>query len=66
MKLQDWLDREGITDMEFARRIGVSKGTISRIRRGLNTPSLDTLAKICDFTKNEVSINDFLGDGRSR
>ena len=66
MKLDQWLEANAMTEADFAERIGVSQPTISRIRRGVCKPSLDTIAKIEDYTKNKVTVDDFLGEPGSR
>ena len=39
MRLEAWLDLKGVTKAEFARRIGVSAPTITRVINGVqNTP----------------------------
>jgi DNA-binding XRE family transcriptional regulator len=75
MTLDDWLqtaivrdkvtgkDRH-ITQAELADKIGVSEGTISRIRRGINTPGLDIAIKIQDITNNQVGLADLIKRGR--
>ena len=40
-KLQAWLDREGCTDSELARRIGVHQTAISRAKRGLRVLGME-------------------------
>jgi transcriptional regulator with XRE-family HTH domain len=64
MTLSEWLERHRMTQAEFADKIGVSEGTISRIRRGINTPGLDIAIKIQDVTNNQVGLADLIRRGR--
>ena len=62
MKLSDYLDATKLSDAEFAVRIGVSRSTVSRLRRGETTnqlPSKTTIAAIARETKGAVTANDF-------
>jgi len=59
MKLKDFLEKEGISNAEFAKRIGVSKMTISRYVRGEAIPKPDIMRRIVKDTKNKVTANDF-------
>ncbi len=62
MQLGDYLESEGITAAEFAKRIDRSEATVSRIVRGVNRPDWGTMQKIHLATKGKVTPNDFLGD----
>lgn len=52
--------REPISDEAFAMEIGVSRATVSRLRRGKMAPSFDLAARIYEATGRKVSPNDFL------
>lgn len=45
-----YLDKQGLTQTEFARRIGVSQSVVSDIINGEHSPSLDTLVRISKET----------------
>lgn len=60
MKLADWLKRNNMNQAELARRLGIAESTLSRIRRGKNTPGLDIAMKIEEYTRSEVSLQDLL------
>ena len=59
MQLSDYVARENLRDGEFARRIGRSRVTVNRIRRGLVRPSWDTIKAIRAATKGAVTADDF-------
>ncbi|MFC0217492.1 3,4-dihydroxy-2-butanone-4-phosphate synthase [Pseudochelatococcus lubricantis] len=62
MKLADWLDRNGITRVAFARRIGVTPGAVTQL---CNNPagwlSRETAELVLRETRGAVTPNDFLG-----
>jgi DNA-binding XRE family transcriptional regulator len=60
MRLVDWMRREGIDDDALAHAVKSHRGTISRIRRGVNNPSWALAARIKAFTKGRVRADDFL------
>lgn len=67
MKLATYLDREGISPTEFARRCGKPPSTISRLLAGSRDPGLGLLRDIMTITNGEVTPNDFLeADGLVR
>lgn len=50
--LQQWMTRKSLTDADLAARIeGISRSQISRIRRGVSTPSRKTAEKLSEVTK---------------
>lgn len=59
MRLSDYLKREGISGSEFARRTGLSEGTISLLCRDATWPSEKTMTAIHRETGGEVTPNDF-------
>ena len=60
MTLAQYLKREGLTDAQFAERVGVERSTITRLRGG-QRPSANTLIAIMEETGGEVTANDFFG-----
>src|SRR5437867_3336586 len=62
MKLDIWLTRAGITRLAFAKRLGVSPGTITSLCNG-EAPwmSRDTAERIAGLTGGAVTPNDFIG-----
>ena len=60
--LPSYLQRHGITQDEFARRAGLSQGTVSKLCAGTVGISLANAAKIERITDGEVSISVWLPD----
>lgn len=49
-KIESYIKREKISNNEFAREVGVSKGTVSRILNGKGI-SLETAKRIAKYIK---------------
>lgn len=64
MKLRDWLRKEGITDDEFASRLGgeYSATAVSKWKYLERTPRLPVLIRIAELTGGAVRPEDFLRD----
>jgi DNA-binding XRE family transcriptional regulator len=60
MKLSDWLELRQISDTDFASLVEADRGTISRIRRGVNRPSWELAARIKAATEGAVAPDEFL------
>jgi transcriptional regulator with XRE-family HTH domain len=60
MQLSDWMAREGIDDEQFGTMVQADRGTISRIRRGVNRPSWELAARIKAATGGDVPADEFL------
>lgn len=60
MDLQKWMDKEGASDQKIADLIGLTRGYVSRIRRGLVHPSLGTALALQEITRNEIELAMFL------
>ncbi len=60
MKLSDYMKREGLTGIDFARRTGLSKGMVSLLMRGHVWLSRNTAKKISAATGGEVTADDFV------
>ncbi|HEY7747619.1 MAG TPA: 3,4-dihydroxy-2-butanone-4-phosphate synthase [Aestuariivirgaceae bacterium] len=59
MKLGEWLERSGFTQVELARALGVTQGRISQVLAGAK-PSFDLASRIQSITKNKVRPEDFI------
>lgn len=62
MKLAQYLARERVSGVEFARRIGMSEGMVSLLCRDGTWLSKETAQKILRETGGEVTPTDFLTD----
>ncbi len=60
MHLSDYMKRKRLGDQEVADAIGVSRPTISRIRRGIVTPSFGTMTALFNFSDRAVKPQDFM------
>jgi transcriptional regulator with XRE-family HTH domain len=65
MKLSDYLKKEGLSDAEFARQLGVGRSSIGRYAAGKRKPRWEVLARIAKVTRGKVTALDFMDD-RSR
>ena len=61
MKLSDYLSRHGITDTEFAERIGCDRTTVLRWRNEKVLPEREQMRRIGEATGGAVTANDFYG-----
>lgn len=61
MKLSDYLAQKGLTEAEFADRIGSSREAVRRYCKGTRIPDREKMAKIALATACEVTANDFFG-----
>jgi transcriptional regulator with XRE-family HTH domain len=60
MKLAKYLELKGITQQEFADKLGCAQGYISKLVRGRAWPSREAIEAIADVTKKKVMANDFM------
>ena len=60
MQLWDYLQRHGLTQVEFAKRIGVGKNTVYRYTTGERFPNKRVMRRITDETKGKVTASDFM------
>lgn len=60
MQLSEWLRREGVTRVDFAKRIGVSPSHVTGLCDGVSWPGRDVAAEILKATNGEVTPGDFL------
>jgi transcriptional regulator with XRE-family HTH domain len=52
-------------DGNMAKRLGVSRATVSRLRRSKQSPRWDLISKIRDETRGQVTADDFMPDRRN-
>jgi hypothetical protein len=60
MKLSDWMSERQLTDEAMAAMSEADRGTISRVRRGVNKPSWQLATRIAAATSGAVTPNDFI------
>lgn len=59
MRLAEYLAQEGMTQADFARKIGQEQATIARYCTGKRTPQPEVMRKIVQATRGQVQPNDF-------
>ena len=63
MTLHDFMKARGLSDAELAARLGVSRQTVYRCRRGLRMPDRETMLAIHRETDGAVTVESFYGLG---
>ena len=66
MKIHEYLSATGLSQDEFARKVGVSQATISRYASGLRTPRLPHALAILTVTGGRVTPEDFLESNHTK
>lgn len=59
MRLSDYLEKNRLTQTEFAKLIDADQGQIARYISGDRLPRRDVMQKIIDATAGAVTPNDF-------
>jgi DNA-binding XRE family transcriptional regulator len=59
MKLKDYISEKAITQVDFGKRVGVSKTHINKLIKKERTPSLRLMKRIISVTGGKVSPEDF-------
>ena len=59
MHLSTFMQSKNLTDDQVAEAIGVSRVTVSRIRRRKVRPDWPTIQRLRFFTKGDVTADDF-------
>lgn len=59
MKLAQWLKEQGVTQTEFAERIGVTSGYVSQLCADMVWPGRKVATEIARATRDAVTANDF-------
>lgn len=62
MKLSEYLSKNRIKNQDFAALIDCRPCDVTKYKKGLNKPTLMTLAKISKFTNGEVGLYDFFSE----
>ncbi len=63
LKLAEWMDRAGLDDAALAAQLGVSRSSVSRLRRGRSLLSRKVAAGVFRLSGGLVTPNDFYGLG---
>jgi hypothetical protein len=58
MKLEVWLEKHAMPIEIFAERIGVHRSSVYRFIKGEAYPRRETMRRIEEVTKNQVSMKD--------
>lgn len=58
MELAQWMSEQGLTDDAFARRIGVERSTMTRLRQKKRRPGDGVCLRIMNETKGAVTLDD--------
>lgn len=66
MRLADYLAQKGLTQAVFARKIGVSQGSVARYLKGERRPNWAVLQRIQKVTGGAVRPEDFFDAPRKR
>ena len=66
MRLADYMEARGLSDETLAKRLKVSRPTVSRIRRGKIRPGWNTIKILERVTDGLVTANDFLNSNGAR
>jgi transcriptional regulator with XRE-family HTH domain len=60
MTLHEYLGTSGISDADFAGRLGCSEGAVKKWRYRERMPRADQLRRIMEATEGAVTANDFM------
>lgn len=60
MKLKEWLEKNNVSQQEFAEHLGKSKSAICRYLNGSRTPNVETIVAISTITEEQVTVNDWM------
>jgi transcriptional regulator with XRE-family HTH domain len=63
MRLATWLTKNGMSDADFGKKIGVERQTVHRYKLGERYPERSVLLAIHKVTKGAVTANDFAYPG---
>lgn len=61
MQLKDWLEKHGVNNADFGRKIDRSAEAVRRYANGERIPDRETMPLIVDATAGAVTANDFFG-----
>jgi len=59
--LKTYLDRTGVSRVQFAAQIGVTPEAVRKYLGGDRIPTREVMERIAEVTNGEVTANDFFG-----
>lgn len=59
MTLAEYLKANGLNQVDFGKKVGLSGASVSRLARGIQWPDKDTVRRIELATGGDVTANDF-------
>ncbi len=62
MTLEQYLRQERISQAWFAKQVGTTEATISRIRRKLVMPKLDLAIRIVEESQDQITLKELLAE----
>lgn len=63
MKLKEWRKKEGLTQRELSKRLGVHENSVIRYEaENSRCPAIPVLREIMRITQNQVTMIDFFKD----
>ena len=60
MRLETYLEQQNLKQADFAKKVGVTPATVSRLLAGQLSPSLELAARIEDVTKRKVPMRSWV------
>jgi transcriptional regulator with XRE-family HTH domain len=64
MKLKAWLNKEGLSKTEFAKKVGITRHALYLYLKGKRQPRLDIALRIEEATNGEVTVKDLISPFR--
>lgn len=61
MQLSEFMQARNLGDQEVADKIGRSRASVSRYRRGLQTPSTEIIKSLVEMSGGRISASELLG-----
>lgn len=59
MTLAEYMEREGLTDLQLAEKVNRDRSNVLRWRKGITKPDFDALVAIEHLTDGKVTARDF-------
>ena len=62
MKLANYLLNKGMSQAEFAKKLGIGRADVNRYLSGIRRPRPELARQIVEFTKWAVTLEDLYGE----